>query len=104
VVAFIFADLIILPIVAIYRRYYGRAFALRIVALMLVAMILAALAVDGLFSVAGLIPAVRPTRAEIFSGVTIDYRLFANILGVAVFAVLFALTIRRRLGAQTSGR
>jgi uncharacterized protein len=96
VIAFIFADLIILPIVAIYRRYYGRRFAARIVALMLVAMILAALVVDGLFSVAALIPHARPTRAQIFSGVTVDYRLFANILGVAVFAVLFALTMRRR--------
>ncbi|HSZ04976.1 MAG TPA: permease [Solirubrobacteraceae bacterium] len=96
VIAFIFADLIILPIVAIYRKCYGRRFAARIVALMLVAMILAALIVDGLFSVAGLIPHARPTRARIFSGVTVDYRLFANILGVAVFAVLFALTTRRR--------
>jgi uncharacterized membrane protein YraQ (UPF0718 family) len=96
VIAFIFADLIILPIVAIYRRYYGRRFAARIVALMLVAMILGALVVDGLFSAAGLIPHARPTRAQIFSGVTVDYRLFANILSGAVFAVLFALTMRRR--------
>ncbi len=49
VMAFIFADLIVLPIVAIYRKYYGWAFTLRIVALMLVAMVIAALAVDGLF-------------------------------------------------------
>src|SRR4029077_15820210 len=53
VMAFIFADLIVLPIVAIYRKYYGWPFTLRIVALMLVTMILAALAVDGLFSAAG---------------------------------------------------
>ena len=30
VLAFIFADLIVLPIIAIYRKYYGTAFALRI--------------------------------------------------------------------------
>ena len=54
--AFIFADLIVLPIVAIYRKYYGWAFALRITALMLVTAIAAALMVDGLFSAAGLIP------------------------------------------------
>ena len=32
VMAFIFADLIVLPIIAIYRKYYGWAFALRITA------------------------------------------------------------------------
>jgi uncharacterized membrane protein YraQ (UPF0718 family) len=38
VMAFIFADLIVLPIVAIYRKYYGWAFTVRIVALMLLTM------------------------------------------------------------------
>ena len=56
VLAFLFADLIVLPIVAIYRKYYGGAFTVRIVALMLVTMILAALFVDAVFSVLGLVP------------------------------------------------
>src|SRR3954466_10860328 len=38
VLAFLFADLIVLPIVVIYRKYYGTAFALRITLLMLVTM------------------------------------------------------------------
>ncbi|HTB69407.1 MAG TPA: permease [Solirubrobacteraceae bacterium] len=95
VIAFIFADLIVLPIVAIYRKYYGTAFALRIVALMLVAIVLAALAIDGLFEAAGLVPHVRPTRADVFGGVKLDYKLVANALGVAIFVALFALTTRR---------
>jgi uncharacterized protein len=95
VIAFIFADLVVLPIVAIYRKYYGTAFALRIVALMLVTMVLAALAIDGLFGAAGLIPHVRPTRADIFGSVRVDYKLFTNVLGTAIFIALFALTIRR---------
>jgi uncharacterized protein len=95
VIAFIFADLVVLPIVAIYRKYYGSAFALRIVALMLVTMALAALAVDGLFSAAGLIPHARPTRADIFGSVKVDYKLFTNLLGTAIFVALFALTVRR---------
>src|SRR5207248_8951243 len=36
VLAFLFADLIVLPIVAIYRKYYGASFASRIVVLMFV--------------------------------------------------------------------
>ncbi len=95
VIAFIFADLIVVPIVLIYRKYYGNAYAKRIVALMFVTMVVAALIVDGLFGAAGLIPQTRPTRADIFSQVKIDYKLFANIVGVAVFAAFFALTMRR---------
>jgi hypothetical protein len=95
VVAFIFADLIVLPIIQIYRRYYGNAYALRIVALMFVTMVIAALIVDGLFSGAGLIPHIRPTRADIFSPIKVDYRLFTNIVGVAVFVTLIGLTMRR---------
>jgi uncharacterized protein len=95
VIAFIFADLVVLPIVAIYRKYYGIAFAARIVALMLVTMALAALAIDAVFSAAGLIPHVRPTRSDIFAAVKVDYKLFTNLLGTAVFVALFALTMRR---------
>ena len=92
VVAFIFADLIVLPIVAIYRKYYGTSFALRIVALMLLTMVLAALAVDGLFSAAGLIPHTRPTRSRSSAACSVDYKLVTNVLGAVIFVSLFALT------------
>jgi uncharacterized protein len=96
VMAFIFADLIVLPIIAIYRKYYGTKFALRIVALMFVTMVIAALIVDGLFNVAGLIPTgPRPSRGDIFGTVAVNYKLFLNVLGVIVFALLFWLTQRR---------
>ena len=95
VIAFIFADLIVLPIIAAYRKYYGTAFALRITALMFVTMVGAALIVDGLFSAAGLIPETRPTRAEIFSSIGLDYKLFLNVIGLVVFAALFGITMRR---------
>jgi len=96
VMAFIFADLIVLPIIAIYRKYYGWAFAMRITALMFVTMVLAALAIDGLFSLLGLIPSGgRPSRSDIFGSIQVDYKLFLNLLGLAVFASLFWLTMRR---------
>jgi uncharacterized protein len=96
VLAFLFADLIVLPIIAIYRKYYGTRFALRIVALMFVTMVVAALIVDGLFNVAGLIPTgPRPSRGDIFGTVAVNYKLFLNVLGVVVFALLFWLTQRR---------
>jgi uncharacterized membrane protein YraQ (UPF0718 family)/YHS domain-containing protein len=95
VIAFIFADLLVLPIVAIYRKYYGTRFTVRIVALMFVTIVLSALAVDGLFSLAGLIPQTRPSRADIFGSITLNYKLFTNLLGLAVFVGLFALSFRR---------
>jgi uncharacterized membrane protein YraQ (UPF0718 family)/YHS domain-containing protein len=96
VLAFLFADLIVLPITVIYRKYYGPRFAARIIALMLVAMIVAALIVDALFGVAGLVPSgPRPSRADVFGHVALDYKLVLNVIGALVFAVLFAVTARR---------
>ncbi len=96
VMAFIFADLIVVPIILAYRKYYGTAFALRITALMFVTMVIAALIIDGLFSAADLIPSgARPTRADIFGSIDLDYKLALNILGVVIFAAMFWLTSRR---------
>jgi len=94
VLAFLFADLIVLPIVAIYRKYYGTAFALRITALMLIAMVFAALGVGGVFSAIGLVPDTRPSADEVFGSVGLDYKLVLNVIALAVFAALFALTAR----------
>jgi uncharacterized membrane protein YraQ (UPF0718 family) len=92
VLAFIFADLIVLPIVLAYRKYYGSAFALRITVLMFVTIVIAALVVDGLFGLAGLIPTgPRPTRMDVFGTVEVDYKLFLNIFATAIFAALFWL-------------
>jgi uncharacterized protein len=95
VMAFIFADLIVLPIVLAYRKYYGWSFTLRIVSLMFVTMVAAALVIDLLFGALGLIPTgPRPSRADVFGSVQVDYKLFLNVLGFAVFATLFGLTMR----------
>ncbi|MGZ5376242.1 MAG: permease, partial [Solirubrobacterales bacterium] len=94
VMAFIFADLIVLPIVIAYRKYYGWAFALRITALMLVTMIAAALIVDGLFSLVDLIPETRPGRDEIFSSIELNYKALLNAVALVVFVALFWLRPR----------
>jgi uncharacterized membrane protein YraQ (UPF0718 family) len=94
VLAFLFADLIVLPIIAIYRKYYGWRFTLRITALMFVTMVIAALIVDGIFSGLGLIPSgARPSRGDIFGSVKLDYKLVLNALAIALFAGLFRLTM-----------
>jgi YHS domain-containing protein len=96
VLAFLFADLVVLPILVIYRKYYGWSYALRITGLMLVTMVLAALAVDAAFGALGLIPTgPRPTRADVFGSVQVDYKLALNVVGAAIFAALIWLTRRR---------
>jgi uncharacterized membrane protein YraQ (UPF0718 family) len=60
VVSFIFADLIVLPILDIYRKYYGRRVALYILATFYVTMAAAGYAVEVLFGVLGIIPAHVP--------------------------------------------
>ena len=95
VIAFIFADLIVIPIVLAYRKYYGLGFALRITTLMFVTMVLAALVVHLLFSGAGLIPDTRPSTDDIFGSIQLDYKLVLNVVALAVFVALFGLTMRR---------
>ncbi len=98
VIAFIFADLIVLTIVAAYRKYYGTAFALRITALMFVTIVIAALVVDLVFGLVGLIPTgPRPSRADVFGSVEVDYKLFLNLLGLAIFAALMWRTRSSRV-------
>ena len=96
VIAFIYADLITLPILLIYRKYYGTAFALKLAGLMLAAMILAALAIDGLFSATGLIPEGRPSIESITDrGISLNYTTLLNAIFTLAGAALLWLTVRR---------
>jgi uncharacterized membrane protein YraQ (UPF0718 family)/YHS domain-containing protein len=96
VIAFIYADLIIIPIVVIYGRYYGWRVTALLVGIMYAAMVAAALAVDGIFSAAGLVPKTRPSIDSITArGITLNYTAVLNIVFTIVAAVLFGLTMRR---------
>jgi uncharacterized protein len=96
VVAFLFADLLIPPIVAYYRKVYGGRFAALLVAVMGGSVVLAALAVDGLFSLVDLVPSQRPSVESIAERpVTWNYTSVLDILFAIVFVALVALTLRR---------
>jgi uncharacterized protein len=96
VIAFLFADLIVLPIVSYYRKVYGIRFAALLVGVMFASMVVAALAADGLFSLVGLVPTSRPSVASITERpVTWNYTSVLDLLFVLVFALLIGLTLRR---------
>jgi uncharacterized protein len=95
VIAFIYADLIVIPIVLIYRKYYGGRITALLVAIMFVTMVSAALIVDGIFSAAGLVPTHRPSIDSITSrGISWNYTTWLDIVFFFVAAALVALTVR----------
>jgi uncharacterized membrane protein YraQ (UPF0718 family) len=87
VIAFIFADLIVLPILNIYRKYYG----LRVAGFLLVtfyaAMVAAALVVELLFQALGLVPEERNAKI-VEASVTWNYTTVLNIIFIICAAVL----------------
>jgi uncharacterized membrane protein YraQ (UPF0718 family)/YHS domain-containing protein len=104
VIAFIYADLLTLPILLIYRKYYGTRFALKLAALMFAVMVLAALVVDLLFSALGLVPETRPSIESITErGIELNYTAALNLLFTLVGAALVWLTVRRGFSDPVCG-
>jgi uncharacterized protein len=99
VIAFIFADLIAMPLLLTYRRYYGLQLTVRLVAVFYVVMVVAGLVTGALFTVTGLVPT---TRSVEFTSTTFEwnYTTFLNLLLLVVAAATYALhRARGRLGA-----
>ena len=93
VVAFIFADLIIIPILVIYRKYYGTKMMLVILGIFYTAMVIAGYIVEFLFGALGLIPAERAARvAE--HGIQWNYTTVLNIIFLLLAAALLARFFR----------
>ena len=87
VVSFIFADLIIVPILVIYRKYYGTKMMLFILGTFYATMVTAGYAVEVIFGAAGLIPSTR--NAEVLNPtVSWNYTTYLNIVFIALAAAL----------------
>jgi len=87
VISFIFADLIILPILVIYRRYYGAKMMLFILGSFYLTMVLAGYFVEILFSLMGIVPTIRDAKVGAIS-VQWDYTTVLNIVALIVAAGL----------------
>jgi uncharacterized membrane protein YraQ (UPF0718 family)/YHS domain-containing protein len=96
VIAFVYADLIVIPIVLIYRKYYGGKVTALLVGIMFVTMVAAALIVDGIFSALDLVPTHRPSIESISErDIAWNYTTVLNIIFALIAAALVALTLRR---------
>lgn len=93
VVSFLFADLLILPIIAIYRKYYGWAVTLRIVGVFYLSMVLAGYAVELIFQALSLVP----EHGHAFTGdagITWNYTTWLNIVAAVVCIALVVRFVR----------
>jgi uncharacterized membrane protein YraQ (UPF0718 family) len=106
VVSFIFADLIILPIINIYRKYYGWRTALFITATFYLSMVLAGYAVELIFGGLHLIPKQRNVHV-IEAHLAWNYTTWLNLALLALAAVLIirflttgGLPMLRMMGGQ----
>jgi uncharacterized membrane protein YraQ (UPF0718 family) len=93
VVAFIFADLLILPILNIYRKYYGMKMMFILLGTFYASMVCAGYVVELLFGAASLIPNERNAMV-MEAGISWNYTTWLNILFLILAAVLVVRFIR----------
>ena len=93
VVSFIFADLIVLPVLDIYRRYYGRRVAVYILVTFYVTMAAAGYVIELLFGALGIIPTNRAVSV-IEQGPTWNYTSVLNIIFLVIACALVVRFVR----------
>jgi uncharacterized membrane protein YraQ (UPF0718 family) len=93
VIAFIYADLLILPILNIYRKYYGARMALVLLGTFFTAMVAAGYFVELFFGATGLTPAQRSARV-IEAGITWNYTTWLNVAFLILATMLVIRFVR----------
>jgi uncharacterized membrane protein YraQ (UPF0718 family) len=94
VLAFLYADLIVLPLLDVYRRYYGWRMAAYIAGVFYATMVLSALLMELAFSALGWIPLARPDVRAQMVRFSLDYTFWLNIAFGALAVWLFTLSRR----------
>lgn len=97
VLAFLYADLIVIPLLDVYRRYYGWKMATYIFVVFYLTMALSALVMDVVFASLGLTPEHQANVRAEMSHIAIDYTFWLNLVAAALALWLFALARRHRM-------
>jgi uncharacterized protein len=97
VISFIYADLIVLPLILIYRKYYGGKAAAYITFVLFVSIVISGIAVDLLFTASGLIPpGPRPPSPVEMAGFDWNYTTWLDIPALLVVTGFFLIHFRKR--------
>ncbi len=97
VISFIYADLIVIPIIIIYAKYYGRRAAVWITGIFYLSMVLAGIIVDLIFNALGLIPqGLRPPSAVEHAHIIWNYTSWLDVAAAIFAAWLLFLHFRSR--------
>ncbi|PZR60535.1 MAG: hypothetical protein DLM53_12385 [Candidatus Eremiobacter antarcticus] len=103
VLAFLYADLIVLPLLDIYRRYYGWRMALYIGLIFFVTMVLSGILMDLVFSALHLVPAASPHLASDVDTFKINYTFWLNVLLGGLAAYLFLVNAKHPMHESHCG-
>ena len=87
VIAFIYADLIVIPLLDIYRKYYGLKMSAVLLATMYAAMASSALVIELIFQALHLVPAERHARI-VEASIRWNYTTVLNIIFLAIAVLL----------------
>jgi uncharacterized membrane protein YraQ (UPF0718 family) len=93
VIAFIFADLLVIPILDIYRKYYGIRMSVFLLATMYASMSAAALVIELVFRALGLVP-VRLHISMMEASVRLNYTTILNLVFLAIALLLIVRFFR----------
>jgi uncharacterized protein len=92
VISFIYADLLVIPIILIYRKYFGGRAALRVVLVLYLSMVTAGVIVDLLFGALGIVPSgLRPPAAIEHAMIIWNYTSWLDLIALAVAVWLWFL-------------
>ena len=79
VLAFLYADLIVLPLLDVYRKYYGLKMAAYIGVIFYLTMASSAIVMDLLFNALHLVPAPNPHIREMLTHVSVNYTFWLDL-------------------------
>lgn len=92
VISFIYADLLVIPIILIYRKYFGGRATLYIVVIFYVSMVAAGIIVDLIFAALGLIPTgSRPPSLVEHATIGWNYTTWLDLISIALALLLLFL-------------
>jgi uncharacterized protein len=94
VLAFLYADLIVIPLLDVYRRYYGWRMAAYIAVIFYTTMVAAALFMDVAFTALGLVPQSNPDIRAEMTHFSLNYTFWLNVAFGIIAAYLFWLAKR----------